>query len=161
MFNLFKKTKEEEKMALTDQIPIDNLKSYVVQGYDKEKKLEKKIEEKQIEIEQLKTKVKETDALKVVLENREQTIRDFEYKYKKVETLEQKILDTEREYNDQRIKNRELKNRITELQRNRSIMDADIKSTTREETKAMISKRIEQHKGNLSKATAIELVCRK
>lgn len=160
MFNLFKKTKEEQT-ALTDQIPIDNLKSYVVQGYDKEKELEKKLDEKQVEIEQLKIKVKEMDALKVVLENREQAIRDFEYKYKKVEALEQKILEKEKDYNDQRIKNRELKNRIVELQRNRNIIDANIKSATIAETKDLISSRIEQHKGNLSKAKAINLVRRK
>jgi hypothetical protein len=43
MFGLTKKKKEYD---LADQIPVDNLKKYVVQGYEKEKALELQIEQK-------------------------------------------------------------------------------------------------------------------
>jgi len=50
MFGLIKKKKEYD---LADQIPVDNLKKYVVQGYEKEKSLESQIEKKDSEIEKL------------------------------------------------------------------------------------------------------------
>lgn len=157
MFNVFKK-KPEEETQLTDQISVDNLKAYVVQGYDKEKELQSKLDRKEQEINDLKVKIEELDALKVVLENKERIIRELEYKNKRVENLENQLADRENKNSDLVIKNRQLKNQIDEMQNERKTIEIDIKRVAKAETIAWITNRVEQHKGNLSKAKAIELV---
>lgn len=89
MFNLFKKPKEE--VELTEQVSVDNLRSYVVQGYEKQKILEAEIEVKDDEIQGLKNKIEELDALKVVLSEKERTIRSLEYKVRAIERLEEQL----------------------------------------------------------------------
>lgn len=157
MFNLFKKQPEEETQ-LTDQISVDNLKAYVVQGYDKEKELQAKLDHKQQEVNDLKAKVKELDALKVVLENKERIIKELEHKNEQIENIEKQIIDRENKNSDLVIKNRRLENQIADMQRERRTIEPDIKKVARAETIDRISNRIERHKGNLSKAKAIEII---
>ncbi|MBO0473257.1 hypothetical protein JZO86_06025 [Enterococcus ureasiticus] len=157
MFNVFKK-KPEEETQLTDQISVDNLKAYVVHGYDKEKELQSKLDRKEQEINGLKVKIEELDALKVVLENKERIIRELNYKYEKVEALEKQIIDTDNKWNDQVIKNRELRNQISKMEQERRTIEPIIRSSARGEVISRITERIENHKGNLSKAKAVEII---
>ncbi|OTN83705.1 hypothetical protein A5819_003466 [Enterococcus sp. 7E2_DIV0204] len=157
MFNVFKK-KPEEETQLTDQISVDNLKAYVVQGYDKEKELQSKLDRKEQEINDLKVKIEELDALKVVLENKERIIRELNYKYEKVGALEKQIIDTDNKWNDQVIKNRELRNQISKMEQERRTIEPIIRSSERGVVISRITERIENHKGNLSKAKAIEII---
>lgn len=149
MFNVFKKPKE--KVELTEQVPVDNLRSYVVQGYEKQKILEAEIEVKDDEIQGLKNTIEELDALKVVLSEKERTIRHLEYKVSEIERLEEQLSEKEKKIADYVIM-------VNELNTKLSKMMVDIKQEANEDIKESIVSRIQQHKGNLSKAKAIELV---
>ncbi|MGM0238407.1 hypothetical protein [Enterococcus sp. AZ103] len=98
MFDLFKKKKEitSNETELTDNIPVSNLKNYVVQGYEKEKELLEDIGDKAREILRLRDSLKEFDALKVVLEKKESDIRRLETDLK----LAEKYKDLNTELND-------------------------------------------------------------
>lgn len=146
---MFKKPKE--KVELTEQVPVDNLRSYVVQGYEKQKILEAEIEVKDDEIQGLKNTIEELDALKVVLSEKERTIRHLEYKVSEIERLEEQLSEKEKKIADYVIM-------VNELNTKLSKMMVDIKQEANEDIKESIVSRIQQHKGNLSKAKAIELV---
>lgn len=150
MFNLFKK-QPEPGTQLTDQISVDNLKAYVVEGYDKEKALKSELSDKQAEIELLKDQIKEHDALKVVLDEKQQIISNLEFENKKIATLQKRIEEKDKMLNNRKII-------IKNLQDERETLEQSMKEHFTAECQKSIASRLEQHKGNLSKAKAIELV---
>jgi len=152
MFGIFKKQEKEvqEETELTDLVKVDNLKAYVVEGYKKEEELKAEIQDKTNEIERLNKELLDLDALKVVLAKKEQDIRDLKIENQKIETLESKLEYANNQLNEQRIANRELSNRREKLNTEAYNRAADNFRTTFAES-------IEKHKGNLSKAMAVEI----
>lgn len=152
MFGIFKKQEKEvqEETELTDLVKVDNLKAYVVEGYKKEEELKGEIQDKTKEIDRLNKKLLDLDALKVVLAKKEQDIRDLKIENQKIETLESKLEYASNQLNEQRIANRELINRREKLNVEAYNRAADNFRTTFAES-------IEKHKGNLSKAMAVEI----
>lgn len=151
MFSLFKKEKEtKEETELTDLVKVDNLKAYVVEGYKKEEELKAEIQDKTKEIDRLNKKLLDLDALKVVLAKKEQDIRDLKIKNQKIETLESRLEYANNQLNEQRIANRELINR-------REKLNAEAYNRAADNFRTTFAESIEKHKGNLSKAMAIEI----
>ncbi|KRN84197.1 hypothetical protein IV75_GL000907 [Carnobacterium maltaromaticum] len=151
MFSLFKKEKEtKEETELTDLVKVDNLKAYVVEGYKKEEELKAEIQDKTKEIDRLNKKLLDLDALKVVLAKKEQDIRDLKIENQKIETLESKLEYANNQLNEQRIANRELINR-------REKLNTEAYNQASEKFRKTFVESVEKHKGNLSKAMAIEI----
>lgn len=157
MFGIFKKQEKEvqEENELTDLVKVDNLKAYVVEGYKKEEELKAEIQDKTKEIDRLNKKLLDLDALIVVLAKKEQDIRNLKIENQKIENQKIETLESRLEYannqlNEQRIANRELCNRREKLNTEAYNRAADNFRTTFAES-------IEKHKGNLSKAMAIEI----
>lgn len=152
LFGMFKKQEKEvqEETELTDLVKVDNLKAYVVEGYKKEEELKAEIQDKTKEIDRLNKKLLDLDALKVVLAKKEQDIRDLKIENQKIEMLESKLEYANNQLNEQRIANRELCNRREKLNTEAYNRAADNFRTTFAES-------IEKHKGNLSKAMAVEI----
>ncbi|WP_413486787.1 hypothetical protein [Carnobacterium maltaromaticum] len=152
MFGIFKKQEKEvqEETELTDLVKVDNLKAYVVEGYKKEEELKAEIQDKTKEIDRLNKKLLDLDALKVVLAKKEQDIRDLKIENQKIETLESKLEYANNQLNEQRIANRELINR-------REKLNAEAYNQASEKFRKTFVESVEKHKGNLSKAMAIEI----
>lgn len=150
MFNLFKKQPEPETQ-LTDHVPVDNLKAYVVREYEKGKQLTAELDKKNQTIEELKSRLKDFDAMEVILSEKQEEIRKLEFENQKIEQLKTKIDERNRKIDDYAIK-------VTELKKSRESYGRDLIQKTRSEVKHSIINQLEQHKGNLSKAKAIEIV---
>lgn len=144
MFNLFKKKQPEPETQLTDHVPVDNLKAYVVRGYETEKRLTAELDRKN-------QTIKEFDATKVILSEKERDIRELENQNKEINQLENKIIEAEKLLNERKII---IKNLYDERQ-NLELQTEEHFTTL---CKQSIINRVEQHKGNLSKAKAIEIV---
>ncbi|MDA9472064.1 hypothetical protein [Enterococcus sp. 5H] len=151
MFNLFKKKQPEPETQLTDHVPVDNLKAYVVRGYETEKRLTAELDMKNQTIKELESKLEDFDALEVILSEKQEEIWKLEFENQKIEQLKTKIDERNRKIDDYAIK-------VTELKKSRESYGRYLIQKTRSEVKQSIINRIEQHKGNLSKAKAIEIV---
>lgn len=151
MFNLFKKKQPELETQLTDHVPVDNLKAYVVRGYETEKRLTAELDMKNQTIEELKSRLEDFDAMEVILSEKQEEIRKLEFENQKIDQLKTKIDERNRKIDDYAIK-------VTELKKSRESYGRDLIQKTRSEVKQSIINRIEQHKGNLSKAKVIEIV---
>lgn len=151
MFNLFKKKQPEPETQLTDHVPVDNLKAYVVREYEKGKQLTAELDKKNQTIEELKSRLKDFDAMEVILSEKQEEIRKLEFENQKIDQLKIKIDERNRKIDDYAIK-------VTELKKSRESYGRDLIQKTRLDVKQSIINRIEQHKGNLSKAKAIEIV---
>ena len=159
MFGLIKKKKEYD---LADQIPIDNLKKYVVQGYEKEKSLELQIEQKDSEIEKLQNDLQQFEALKVVLENKEKTIADLNGRLDSIDRYKSRVEDLESKNNTLRIEKKQLADEVYELKRQEKKIAERVSDKVSKETTAAIKlnlkKKILGIKGNLSKGQVINLI---
>ena len=152
MFGIFKKQEKEieKETELTELVSVDNLKAYVVKGYQKEEELKVDLQNRGKEIERLKNELLELDALKVVLAKYKQDIKNLEYENKKIETLESKLEYANNQLNEQRIANRELINR-------REKFNVEAYNRASENFRKTFVESVEKHKGNLSKSKAIEI----
>ncbi|MDU5814283.1 MAG: hypothetical protein E6Z68_12070 [Enterococcus casseliflavus] len=159
MFGLIKKKKEYD---LADQIPVDNLKKYVVQGYEKEKALELQIEQKDSEIEKLQNDLQQFEALKVVLENKEKTIADFNGRLYSIDQYKSRVEDLESKNNTLRIEKKQLADEVYELKRQEKKIAERVSDKVSKETSAAIKlnlkKKILGIKGNLSKGQVVNLI---
>jgi DNA repair exonuclease SbcCD ATPase subunit len=159
MFGLIKKKKEYD---LADQIPVDNLKKYVVQGYEKEKALELQIEQKDSEIEKLQNDLQQFEALKVVLENQEKTIVDLNGKLSSIDRYKSRVEDLESKNNTLRIEKKQLADEVYELKRQEKKIAERVSDKVSKETTAAIKlnlkKKILGIKGNLSKGQVVNLI---
>lgn len=159
MFGLTKKKKEYD---LADQIPVDNLKKYVVQGYEKEKSLELLIEQKDSEIEKLQNDLQQFEALKVVLENKEKTIADLNGRLDSIDRYKSRVEDLESKNNTLRIEKKQLADEVYELKRQEKKIAERVSDKVSKETSAAIKlnlkKKILGIKGNLSKGQVINLI---
>lgn len=159
MFGIFKKQEKEvqEETELTDLVKVDNLKAYVVEGYKKEEELKIDLQNRGKEIERLKKGLIELDALKVVLAKKEQDIRDLKIENQKIETLESRLEYANNQLNEQRIANRELINRREKLNAEAYDKASEAYNQASEKFRKTFVESVEKHKGNLSKAMAIEI----
>lgn len=159
MFGIFeKKEKEIEKETeLTELVSVDNLKAYVVKGYQKEEELKVDLQNRGKEIERLKNELLELDALKVVLAKYKQDIKNLEYENQKIETLESKLEYANNQLNEQRIANRELINRREKLNAEAYDKASEAYNRASENFRKTFVESVEKHKGNLSKSKAIEI----
>lgn len=159
MFGLIKKKKEYD---LADQIPVDNLKKYVVQGYEKEKALELQIEQKDSEIEKLQNDLQQFEALKVVLENKEKTIADLNGRLYSLDRYKSRIEDLESKNNTLMIEKKQLAEEVYELKRQEKKIAERVSDKVSKETSAAIKlnlkKKILGIKGNLSKGQVVNLI---
>ncbi|MEO2550715.1 hypothetical protein [Enterococcus casseliflavus] len=159
MFGLIKKKKEYD---LADQIPVDNLKKYVVQGYEKEKALELQIEQKDSEIEKLQNDQQQFEALKVVLENKEKTIADLNGRLYSIDQYKSRLEDLESKNNTLRIEKKQLAGEVYELKRQEKKIAERVSDKVSKETSAAIKlnlkKKILGIKGNLSKGQVVNLI---
>ncbi|MGG5337286.1 hypothetical protein [Enterococcus sp. AZ154] len=159
MFGLIKKKKEYD---LADQIPVDNLKKYVVQGYEKEKALELQIEQKDSEIEKLQNDLQQFEALKVVLENKEKTIADLNGRLDSIDRYKSRVEDLESKNNTLRIEKKQLADEVYELKKQEKKIAKRVSDKVSKETSAAIKlnlkKKILGIKGNLSKGQVINLI---
>ncbi|MEB6088048.1 MULTISPECIES: hypothetical protein [Enterococcus] len=159
MFGLIKKKKEYD---LADQIPVDNLKKYVVQGYEKEKSLELQIEKKDSEIEKLQNDLQQFEALKVVLENKEKTIADLNGRLYSIDHYKSRIEDLESKNNTLKIEKKQLADEVNELKRQEKQITEKISDKVSKEISAAIKlnlkKKVLGIKGNLSKGQVINLI---
>ncbi|TYU88942.1 hypothetical protein FZX01_05375 [Listeria monocytogenes] len=143
-------TEEFEETELTDLVNVSNLKSYVVEGYEKEKQLKNELEQKDRRIQALQKQLHEYDAIKVVLEQKEREIVSLESKIREIPVLESMNTDLKERLNEKDIANRKL----NELRR------ANIAEARQEVTGKLVNEivaRLQEHKGNLSKAQAVEI----
>lgn len=159
LFGMFKKQEKEvqEETELTDLVKVDNLKAYVVEGYKKEEELKAEIQDKTKEIDRLNKKLLDLDALKVVLAKKEQDIRELKIENQKIETLESKLEYANNQLNEQRIANRELINRREKLNAEAYDKASEAYNRASEKFRKTFVESVEKHKGNLSKAMAIEI----
>nr|DAI95452.1 MAG TPA: DNA-binding regulatory protein [Caudoviricetes sp.] len=159
MFGLIKKKKEYD---LADQIPVDNLKKYVVQGYEKEKTLELQIEQKDSEIEKLQNDQQQFEALKVVLENKEKTVADLNGKLSSIDRYKSRVEDLESKNNTLMIEKKQLADEVYELKRQEKKIAERVSDKVSKETTAAIKlnlkKKILGIKGNLSKGQVVNLI---
>lgn len=151
MFNIFKKKYEEEKHELSEQIPVSNLESYVVQGYENEKRMKSEIERLKGKIEQYEKDKVEHSALKVVLQNKEREIDNLIAENKRIERLEEQLNESRKRFNNLKIREQSLLDERDKLEdAMREAITADVKNT--------VLAKINEHKGNLSKAIVTEIV---
>lgn len=153
----FLKNDKLEVATQDEHISVSNLKDYVVQGYEKEKQLNAQLLMQAKTIDELYEKLAEKDSLLVILEKKESDISSLELKNSK---LEHRLLEIDKltdENNTLAIK----------LKTARDLIDKQ-ESNSRQATQVVLGKYttdlIEQltvsfkyHKGNLSKAIAIEV----
>lgn len=154
MFSLFKP--KEKEVSLTDNIPVDNLKNYVVQGYEKEKELMNQLEQKERYIKKLRQQTEEFDALKVVLAKKETDIDQLERKLKAVDELQNKNAVLQSTANTLRIRYEEA---FEESVRAKDNIDSAISKGVNEFSDMIyneFSQLVDAHKGNLSKQQAKE-----
>ncbi|EAD0738607.1 hypothetical protein NY11_04450 [Listeria monocytogenes] len=153
MFKFLSKKSEQEEVAeteLTDLVNVSNLKSYVVEGYEKEKQLKSELERKDKRIQALQKQLHEYDAIKIVLEQKEREILSLESKIREIPVLESINTDLKERLNEKDITNRKLNERRR----------GDIAEARREVTEKLVNEivaRLQEHKGNLSKAQAVEI----
>lgn len=154
MFKFLTKKDEQEEIAeteLTDLVNVSNLKSYVVEGYEKEKQLKSELEQKDRRIQALQKQLHEYDAIKVVLEQKEREILSLESKIREIPVLESMNTDLKERLNEKDIANRKLNERRR----------GDIAEARRDVATKLVNQvcgRLQGHKGNLSKAQAVEIV---
>lgn len=151
---LNKKEEKAEEVAeteLTDLVNVSNLKSYVVEGYEKEKQLKSELEQKNKRIHALQKQLHEFDAIKVVLEQKEGEIALLESKIREIPVLEAMNTDLKERLNEKDIANRKLNER-------RRVDIAEARRDVATKLVNQICGRLQSHKGNLSKAQAVEIV---
>ena len=141
----------DEKKQEIATVQVRDIKQYLVDEYDRAKKLEERNNYLRHELdlaEELKLKY---DASLVLLDEYKARLESYEKKFsekdKEIEKYQENFRKAKEEVNDYKIT----------LSRTALTKD-EIKAEVVSEIKADIIRRIQNHKGNLSKASAIELV---
>ncbi|MGX2944205.1 hypothetical protein [Enterococcus alishanensis] len=156
MFSLFKP--KEKEVSLTDNIPVDNLKNYVVQGYEKEKELMNQLEQKESYIKKLQQRTEEFDALKVVLAKKETDIRLLEQQLELVEELKDRNAELQGKNSTLRIQNNNL---VKEKNQSDELMESTAKKRILDFSDDILnefSELVTNYKGNLSKKEARDIL---
>ena len=156
-FLKFKKTQilplseVDEKRNELATMQARDIKQYLVDEYDRAKQLEKRNDELKVELEKAKELRLQYDASLVLLDEYKARLESYEKrladKYKEIDKFREYFLKAKEEVNEYKIT----------LSRTALTKD-EIKAEIVSDTKAEIVKRINVHKGNLSKSAAIELV---
>ena len=141
----------DEKKQKLATVQVRDIKQYLVDEYDRAKKLEERNEYLRNELD-LANEVKlKYDASLVLIDEYKARLESYEKKLaekdKKIEKCQEDFRKAKEEVNDYKIT----------LSRTALTKD-EIRAEVVSETKAEIAKRIHNHKGNLSKASAIEIV---
>ncbi|EAC4527123.1 hypothetical protein EAT10_10665 [Listeria monocytogenes] len=154
--NLFKKTpKIAQPDNLPDLIQVDTLKEYVVNSFEQKKMDAKTIEQLTSKISGLEERVKEVDVLKVVLSEKDSALRLAETNIsiitRKVERTQQKLDSATSELNSFKIL------QDTQTQKNQA-NERRAASSAKKEFAKELQNLINDHKGNLSKATVLNYI---
>lgn len=132
-------------------VQVRDIKQYLVDEYDRAKQLEKRNEELSFELEKAKELKLQYDASLVILGEYKDRLESYEKKLaekdKQIEKHREDFLKAKEEVNEYKIT----------LSRTALTKD-EIKAEIVSDTKAEIVRRINGHKGNLSKSAAILLV---
>ncbi|HAA2372595.1 TPA: hypothetical protein H9481_002327 [Listeria monocytogenes] len=152
----FKKTTElVQPDNLTDLIQVDNLKEYVVDSFEQKKKDAGTIERLNREIIGLKERLKEVDVLKIVLSEKDSALRLAESNIysitRKVDNTQQKLDNATSELNSFKIL------QDTQTQKNQA-NERRAASSAKKEFAKELRNLINNHKGNLSKATVLNYI---
>ncbi|EAE1303588.1 hypothetical protein EP43_13835 [Listeria monocytogenes] len=154
--NLFKKTpKIVQPDNLPDLIQVDNLKEYVVDSFEQKKRDAKTIEQLTSKISELEERLKEVDVLKVVLSEKDSALRLAETNIsiitRKVERTQQKLDNATSELNSFKIL------QDTQTQKNQA-NEGRVASSAKKDFAKELRNLINNHKGNLSKATVFNYI---
>ncbi|EOC0750385.1 hypothetical protein ACI1E0_001238 [Listeria monocytogenes] len=154
--NLFKKTpKIVQPDNLPDLIQVDNLKEYVVDSFEQKKRDAKTIEQLTSKISELEERLKEVDVLKVVLSEKDSALRLAETNTysltREVERTQQKLDNATSELNSFKIL------QDTQAQKNQA-SERRAASSAKKEFAKELQNLINNHKGNLSKATVLNYI---
>ncbi|EAF2083466.1 hypothetical protein FTE37_14175 [Listeria monocytogenes] len=152
----FKKTTElVQPDNLPDLIQVDNLKEYVVDSFEQKKRDAKTIEQLTSKISELEERLKEVDVLKVVLSEKDSALRLAETNIsiitRKVERTQQKLDNATSELNSFKIL------QDTQIQKNQA-NERRAASSAKKEFAKELQNLINNHKGNLSKATVLNYI---
>ncbi|EAG3505332.1 TPA: hypothetical protein K8T94_001856 [Listeria monocytogenes] len=154
--NWIKKTpKIVQPDNLPDLIQVDNLKEYVVDSFEQKKRDAKTIEQLTSKISELEERLKEMEVLKVVLSEKDSALRLAETNIysitRKVERTQQKLDNATSELNSFKIlqDTQARKNQATERR---------AASSAKKEFAKELQNLINNHKGNLSKATVLNYI---
>ncbi|HCW3194941.1 TPA: hypothetical protein OXD26_001786 [Listeria monocytogenes] len=154
--NLFKKTpKIVQPDNLPDLIQVDNLKEYVVDSFEQKKRDAKTIEQLTSKISELEERLKEVDVLKVVLSEKDSALKLAETNIysitRKLERTQQKLDSATSELNSFKIL------QDTQTQKNQA-NERRAASSAKKEFAKELRNLINNHKGNLSKATVLNYI---
>ncbi|HBM3505970.1 TPA: hypothetical protein LWH00_000797 [Listeria innocua] len=154
--NWFKKTpKTVQPDNLPDLIRVDNLKEYVVDSFEQKKRDAKSIEQLTSKISGLEERLKEVDVLKVVLLEKDAALRLAEAKIRditsKVERTQRKLDNATSELNSFKIL------QDTQTQKNQA-NERRAASSAKKDFAKELQNLINNHKGNLSKATVLNYI---
>ncbi|EAF4459105.1 hypothetical protein CYH18_14590 [Listeria monocytogenes serotype 1/2a] len=154
--NLFKKTpKIVQPDNLPDLIQVDNLKEYVVNSFEQKKMDAKTIEQLTSKISGLEERLKEVDVLKVVLSEKDSALKLAETNIysitRKLERTQQKLDNATSELNSFKIL------QDTQTQKNQA-NERRAASSAKKEFAKELQNLINNHKGNLSKATVLNYI---
>ncbi|HCJ4522929.1 TPA: hypothetical protein NR462_000500 [Listeria innocua] len=152
----FKKTpKIVQPDNLPDLIQVDNLKEYVVDSFEQKKRDAKTIEQLTNKISELEERLKEVDVLKVVLSEKDSALRLAEKNIysltREVERTQQKLDNAPSELNSFKIL------QDTQAQKNQA-SERRAASSAKKEFAKELQNLINDHKGNLSKATVLNYI---
>ncbi|EAE9744422.1 hypothetical protein CC237_09865 [Listeria monocytogenes] len=154
--NLFKKTpKIVQPDNLPDLIQVGNLKEYVVDSFEQKKRDAKTIEQLTSKISELEERLKEVDVLKVVLSEKDSALKLAETNIysitRKLERTQQKLDSATSELNSFKIL------QDTQTQKNQA-NERRAASSAKKEFAKELQNLINNHKGNLSKATVLNYI---
>ncbi|EAE8321805.1 hypothetical protein BOQ21_02565 [Listeria monocytogenes] len=154
--NWFKKPmKIEQPDNLPDLISVDNLKEYVVDSYEQKKKDAQTIEQMTSKISALEERLKEVDVLKIVLSEKDSALiladSSIRETTREAERTQQKLDTIMSELNSFKIL------QDTQAQKNQANERKAIYSAKKEFAKEL-QNLINDHKGNLSKATVLNYI---
>ncbi|EAF3350791.1 hypothetical protein CW378_12845 [Listeria monocytogenes] len=154
--NLFKKTpKIVQPDNLPDLIQVDNLKEYVVDSFEQKNRDAKTIEQLTSKISELEERLKEVDVLKVVLSEKDSALKLAETNIysitRKLERTQQKLDNATSELNSFKIL------QDTQTQKNQA-NERRAASSAKKEFAKELRNLINNHKGNLSKATVLNYI---
>ncbi|EAC7612358.1 hypothetical protein [Listeria monocytogenes] len=154
--NWIKKTpKIAQPDNLPDLIQVDNLKEYVVDSFEQKKRDAKTIEQLTSKISELEERLKEMEVLKVVLSEKDSALRLAETNIysltREVERTQQKLDNATSELNSFKIL------QDTQAQKNQAI-ERRAASSAKKEFAKELQNLINDHKGNLSKATVLNYI---
>lgn len=155
MFRKFRKPevlveqKVEENHYLPEEIKVDNLKEYVVKGFELEKELKAEIERLKNSKAELIEKVKENEIQAVVLSDYKHKISNLERKAEfseaEIEKIKTELLEKKSSLNDYIIRARQ-----GETEYQKGLKDG------KERAVLILTELINNHKGNLSKQQVLD-----